>query len=63
MQWKFIQHTINFQASNLLPPVDLAERQIDHIVEIVYVPAMDELAAPKNIHIQNQSLIYGVNRV
>ena len=63
MQWKFTLHTINFQASNLLPPVDLEELQIDHIVGIVYAPAMDESATPKNIQFQNQSLIYGVNRM
>lgn len=47
MQWKFIQHTINFQASNLLPPEDSTVRQIVRIVEIVCVPAMDVLVTPK----------------
>lgn len=47
MQWKFIQHTINFQASNFLPPEDSMERQIDHIGEIVYEPATGVMATPK----------------
>jgi hypothetical protein len=37
------------------------ELQIAHIVGIVYGLAMDELATPKNIYFQNQTLISGKN--
>lgn len=47
MQWKFIQHTINFQASNFLPPEDSMERQIDRTGEIVYALATGVLVTPK----------------
>lgn len=47
MQWKFIQHTINFQSSNFLSPEDSMERQIDHIEEIVYELATGVLVTPK----------------